>query len=155
MNRTFYCTDSGIVQALGPAIDWSQYEVIPYGEEEDREKRRRAATARFERVCRDAALSAKMDRAVELLERIKAARSRPIPDDENAGPSVAELAGMYQSPSAFEMDRLRKAAEDETQRCREAEAAYAARNPHKRQEDLAGWPANPAERVEGRMGGRV
>lgn len=157
MNRMVYCTDAlGIVQGRCPAKDWSRYRVIPAegadvrANDEAKGKRRGTATAHFERVCRDALLNAKMDRALELMERVMASRSRPIPDAEDAGPSVAELANLdLYRPSAEEMDRLRKAAEDEDQRCREAESAYAARNPHKARENsaLAGYPANPAEPV--------
>lgn len=156
MNRMVYCTDaSGIVQMRGPTVDWSQYRVIPaegaaVRANDDAQGKRPGAVARFEKLSRDALLNAKMDRALELMERVMASRSRPIPDAEDAGPSVAELANLdLYRPSAEEMDRLRKAAEDEDQRCREAESAYAARNPHKARENsaLAGYPANPAEPV--------
>ncbi len=61
---------------------------------------RKAAVARFEKVCRDALIEAKLDRAAELMAQYQ--------------PSAGEMAG----------------------RCAEAGAAYAARNPHKKQEAL-------------------
>lgn len=69
--------------------------------------------------------------AARLVSRITAARSRPVPDDPNAGPNPWQLmAG--QVLSAGEMEARRTSGVDQAQICREAEAAYAARNPHKR-----------------------
>lgn len=154
MNRMVYCTDALGVQGRGPTVDWSQYRVIPAEGAAvrpiDEAKRHSAARSRFERVCRDALLNAKLDRATELLARVMASRSRPIPDAEGAGPSAAELADMNRyHPSPWEMDAQRAAAQDQARICREAEASYAARNPHKARENsaLAGYPANPAEPV--------
>lgn len=90
-----------------------------------------AAVARFKRACRDALMEAKVDRAVELMERITAARSRPIHDAEGAGPNPWELmAGKILS--AEELDAQRMSADAQARICAEAEAAYAARNPHRR-----------------------
>lgn len=109
-----------------------KYEVLPSGGQ-GREKKPSAAMARFERICRDALLEAKVDRAAELLARITAARSRPIPDAEGAGPSPWELMN---GPvlSAGEIEAQRAAAIDQARLCAESEAAYAARNPHKKAE---------------------
>lgn len=107
-----------------------QYEVIPSGVTQSRKEGHGSAVARFERACRDAMLEAKVDRAVELMSRIAAEKNRPIPDDPNAGPSPWELMARH-ILSAGELDAQRAAAVDQEQVCREAEAAYAARNPHK------------------------
>lgn len=119
----------------------SPYEVIPASGGEartvrrggqGREKKPSAAMARFERACRDALLEAKVDRAAELMARIAAARSRPIPDAEGAGPTPWELMAQYQ-PSTGEMVTRSAGAVDMAQLCAESEAAYAARNPHRRE----------------------
>lgn len=109
------------------------YEVIPASGGEAQTARRGGVAARFERACRDALLEAKADRAAELLARITAARSRPIPDAEGAGPSPWELMN---GPvlSAGEIEAQRAAAIDQARLCAESEAAYAARNPHKKAE---------------------
>lgn len=155
MNRMVYSTDALGVQGRGPAIEWSRFHVIPaegaaVRANDEAQGKRPGAVARFEKLCRDALLNAKMDRATELLARVMASRSRPIPDAEGAGPSAAELADMNRyHPSPWEMDAQRAAAQDQARICREAEASYAARNPHKARENsaLAGYPANPAEPV--------
>ena len=126
---TMFTTD--VMGKMNPKRPYTtgRYEVIPAGVTRDRKEDHQTAVARFERVCQDALLEAKVDRAVELMARIAAARNRPIPDDPNAGPSPWELmAG--QIFSAGELDAQREAV-DQEQVCREAEAAYAARNPHK------------------------
>lgn len=64
-------------------------------------------------------------RREELTKRVTARRSAPIPDAKNAGPSVQDLFARHQI-AGDERIRAFEAA------CREAEAAYAARNPHKR-----------------------
>lgn len=155
MNRMVYSTDALGVQGRGPAMDWSQYRVIPaegaaVRANDEAQGKRPGAVARFEKLCRDALLNAKMDRATELLERVMAARARPIPDAEGAGPNPAELADLNRyHPGPWELDAQRAAAQDQARICAEAEAAYAARNPHKARENsaLAGYPANPAEPV--------
>ena len=155
MNRMVYSTDALGVQGRGPAMEWSRFHVIPaegaaVRANDEAQGKRPGAVARFEKLCRDALLNAKMDRATELLARVMASRSRPIPDAEGAGPSAAELADMNRyHPSPWEMDAQRAAAQDQARICREAEASYAARNPHKARENsaLAGYPANPAEPV--------
>lgn len=102
-------------------------EVIPSGGTQPHS----SAVAQFKRACRDALMEAKVDRAVELMERITAARSRPIPDAEGAGPNPWELmAG--EILSAEELDAQRMSADAQARICAEAEAAYAARNPHRR-----------------------
>lgn len=107
-----------------------KYEVLPSGAQQWEEKA--GVVARFERACRDALMEAKVDRAAELLARITAARSRPIPDAEGAGPSPWELMN-GPVPSAGEMKAQRAAAIDQARICAESEAAYAARNPHRRE----------------------
>ena len=69
---------------------------------------------------RDAEMVKKLDRAAELLNRIAYQLNKPIPDLPGAGPSAAELASKYQ---------LKR--EDFERICADAEAAYAAMNPHK------------------------
>ena len=120
-----------VLRLRRPAAE--EYRVIPSGGRE-REKKPSAAVARFERACRDALMEAKVDRAAELLARIAAARSRPIPDAEGAGPSPWELMN---GPvlSAGEIEAQRAAAIDQARLCAESEAAYAARNPHKKAQD--------------------
>ena len=122
-----------------------QYEVIPAGSAQPHEERHSAAVARFEVACQDALLEAKVDRAVELMARISASRNRPIPDAPNAG------------PNPFEMEAQRTAGIDFAKLCADAEAAYAARNPHKaKPEKKAAAPggrftdAAPADTFEAR-----
>ena len=135
MSKMSYCAD-GLVFTRGPAIDWSRFQVVPAGgaavsvHDESQQERHRAAVARLEKLARDAQIAAKMDRAAELIERITAARNRPIPDAPNAGPTAWELMNQYQ-PSFEEMSRV--SAEDMARRCAESEAAYAARNPHSKE----------------------
>lgn len=74
-----------------------------------------------EKAARDAQTAAKVDRIAAMAERIAARRAAPIPDAKNAGPSVRQL---------FDRDQLRAQAFNAL--CRESEAAYAARNPHRK-----------------------
>lgn len=94
-------------------------------------QRKSAAVAKLERACQDALLEAKLDRAMELLQRIPAARNRPIPDMPGAGPSAFDLMFTPQ-PSAGELAAQRRA-QDWDRICAEAADAYAARNPHKKE----------------------
>lgn len=82
------------------------------------------AAAQLRRLCADAqaaAVSAKLDRAAELMARVTARRSAPI---QAHCPGPAELAAQWRA------DYEARAA----QVCAEAKAAYDARNPHKRKE---------------------
>lgn len=108
------------------------YEVVPAGgsqeaPQEDRQRRHRDAVALLNRMARDAQarrISAKIDRAAELLERVVAKRNAPIPTAAAAGPSAEELAAQWAAAYAAQSARL----------CADAKAAYDARNPHKRKE---------------------
>lgn len=149
-NKSFSLFTTDVVGTMGKknrcAADGPQFAVIPAGgsavgpSDKDRERRHRDAVARFMRVCRDAEVSAKMDRAVELAERLAARRSRPIPDAPGAGPSLQELLAMCQL-SPDEMEAQRRTAYDFERACAESEAAYTARNPHKQKqrEDKDHW----------------
>lgn len=149
-NKSFSLFTTDVVGTMGKrnrcAADGPQFAVIPAGgsavgpSDKGRERRHRDAVARFMRVCRDAEVSAKIDRAVELMERLAAHRSRPVPDAPGAGPSLQELLAMYQ-PSTDEMEAQRCVSCDSERVCAESEAAYAARNPHrqKQRKDKAQW----------------
>lgn len=140
-NRSISLFTTDVVGTMGKrnrcAAGGPKYAVIPAGGsavgtgDEGRERRHRDAVARFARVCQDAELAAKVDRAVELMERLATFRSRPIPDAPGAGPSLQELLAMYQ-PSPDEMEAQRRTACDFERVCAESEAAYDARNPHRR-----------------------
>ena len=110
------------------------YEVIPAGTAQDRETRHRAAVAAFELACAAALASRRkpvrdsrsapvhgamyrLDHAIADLER-----HGSIPDAPNAGPSVSQMMRQH-SRSAGAQARI----------CAEAQAAYAARNPHTRE----------------------
>lgn len=133
ISRTYFMTDAyGVIPATIAARAANSCGVVPAGRGRTaRRERDKAAVARLEKACRDARIAGKLDRVAELMDRVAAARSRPIPDAEDAGPSVWELVNQYQ-PSAEEMSRA--AAEEMDRRCAESQAAYAARNPHKRKE---------------------
>lgn len=92
------------------------------------------AVARFNRVCRGAVRNAKADQAVELanklVKQIAARRSQPIPDALSAGPTAEELFRAFQP-----------APDKQTQTCAQSEAAYAARNPHKKDAAKKGFDA--------------
>lgn len=132
-----------------------RYEVIPAGGGAEQSSGAGTARAILEymaqlaqaakapaRACRDSSLS-RLDRAIDALEhspghayaaelaaRSAAIKNRPVPDAPGAGPSAWELM-TGKVLSAGELDAQRAAAVDQDQVCREAEAAYAARNPHK------------------------
>lgn len=90
------------------------------------------AAARLMRLCEDAAISKKLDRALELAAKVAARRAAPIPDMKGVsslsemarhpGPSASQAAAQWSGDYATRQARL----------CAESEAAYAARNPHKR-----------------------
>ena len=122
--KSFSLFTTDVVGSMGSSK--SKMEVVPAeGRSGDRE-----AVELLKKLCkavRDAQVEAKVNRATELVKQIAAQRSRPIPDAKNAGPSVRDLMErQYQTLGAERARTFQDA-------CREAEAAYAARNPHKRE----------------------
>lgn len=95
----------------------------------DEQNRYRAAADHLKQAC-DAAymarLSEKADRAAELLERVAARKraERLEGPDTTLGPSAGQLAEQWRRDYAARAAQL----------CAESEAAYAARNPHKKED---------------------
>lgn len=92
------------------------------------------AASWLKQLCADAAISKKVDRVMELTEKVAARRAAAIPDTKGA-PSLSEMA-RSPGPSASQMAAQWRAAYAvrEARVCAESEAAYAARNPHKREQ---------------------
>lgn len=86
----------------------------------------------------DREISAKLDHIVELTQKVAARKAAPIPSvpgvrsvsemASSPGPSAAQMAARWQS--AYEARAARV--------CAESEAAYAARNPHKKERNSNG-----------------
>lgn len=125
ISRPHFCTDSGTV--FSPREDYCTdgAVVVPAGGSRQRGK---SAAAQLRKLSEAAELSAKLDRAIELLtgdtalrEQQKARRNMP----------VGSLPGVLSERELA--DQWRKAYEArEAQLCAEAKAAYDARNPHKK-----------------------
>lgn len=107
-------------------IDGPAYEVVPAGGSATRQ-RPGAAAAQFRKLCEAAQLSAKLDRALELLARDSAMREQ---QEARRDMKIGSLPGVLSETELA--DQWRKAYEArEAQICADAKAAYDARNPHK------------------------
>lgn len=105
-----------------------RYEVVPAGGSTSRQ-RPSEAVARFRTLCAAAQLSAKLDRAVELLTRDTALREQ---QKARRNMPVGSLPGVLSERElADQWWKAYKARE--AQICAEAKAAYDARNPHKKE----------------------
>ena len=108
--------------------------VIPAGGTRQPARVNDADMARAVKALDMAIAALEADYSAGLNARITAARNRPIPDHEGAGLNPWQMAAQRQ-PSADEMNR--RYAANQARICAESEAAYAARNPHKRKEGTA------------------
>lgn len=105
-----------------------RYEVVPAGG--STRQRSGAAAAQLHKLCAQAQLSAKLDRALELLTRDTAMREQQA---ARRNMKIESFPGVLSEQELA--DQWRKAYEArEAQICAEAKAAYDARNPHKRAE---------------------